>query len=666
VESTRVQLNLREKAIALGWRDPGVIDDDLGLSAGGFAERPGFQELLARVTMRKVGIILCVDASRLSRNSKDWAQLFELCGYFNTLIADLEQIYDLSRSNDKLIMGIKGTVSEMELSILRTRLRSGIEAKAARGELKTLVPVGYTHDLSKNIVKDPDQRIQGALTLLFDQFDRFTSVRQLAMWYHDTKTLFPIKKISKKAPILWEIPTRSTLYHILTHPIYAGAYVWGRRYTRVEYVEGRLVKRVHNQRGVDQYRVCIRDHHPAYISWKRLMENVAKITENRPRWNMQQNTGAIKEGFALLSGLLRCGHCGGKIYVRYKAHRSEAEGAMYFCNRISDSRSKSCISFGSKLIDRRVGEELCKALGPLSIKASIAAMELKEKQRTQEIDNARKQVEATEYESDRAFEQYNLCDPKNRLVASTLEGRLNERLRELHQAKENLEKVSEAAKALTKEQRQRLKDLAQDFPSVWNHPEVDLKLKKRLLRTAIHEILIKGDLENQRLEVTIHWQGGVHTRIYVKKRATPIGNKVDPSLVDLVRKISSELKDEEIARILNMKNIKTTRGMRWTQDRVEAFRHRHHIRATRYTPDPDILTMKEATAYLNISRNGLLGLVKMGAVSKNQITEFAPWKVSKAELDSDYVQGLVQTLKETGRLPKGGCPKDLKGLFDSK
>ena len=666
VESTRIQLNLREKAIALGWREPSIIDNDLGVSAGGFADRPGFQELLARVAMRKVGIILCIDASRLSRNSKDWAQLFELCSYFNTLIADLDQIYDLSRSNDKLVMGIKGAVSELELSIIKTRLRTGIETKAARGELKTLLPVGYVHDPMGKIVTDPDQRIHGAVRMLFDRFDRFTSVRQLAMWYHDTKTLFPIKKISKHASIHWNIPSKRTIYQILSHPIYAGAYVWGRRYTQIDFEDGKLVKRSYKRNKVEQYRVCIRDHHSAYISWERFMENGAKIAENRPRWSMQQNQGAIKDGFALLTGLLRCGHCGCKMYVRYKANRSEAEGALYYCNRISESSSRCCMSFGSKLIDRRIGEELCNALTPLSIKAAMTAAEMKENQRSQEIENSRKQVEAAEYEADRAFEQYNLCDPKNRLVASTLEERLNEKLSELHQAKEAMEKVSKASQPLTKEQRQRLDELAQDFPGVWNHPDVDLKLKKRLLRTAIHEIMVKYEEDRNRLELTIYWQGGVHTRIYVKKRARPWVKKIDPSLVDFVRKLHTELTDAEIARILNMRQIAMPRGLSWTQNRVTTFRNRNRIRTVKHTPNPDRLTMKEATAYLDISRNSLLGLVKMGAVAKNQITEFAPWRVSRSQLDSEYVRGLVKTLKKTGRLPRGGCPTDQPMLFDEK
>ena len=243
-ESTRIQMDLREKAIALGWPDPVLIDDDLGLSAGGFAQRPGFQKLLARVAMREVGIILSIDASRLSRNNKDWAHLLQLCHFFDTLIADADQIYDLSHPNDRLVIGIKGTLSEMELGLIRNRMRAGLEAKAARGELRFNLPAGYDYDASGKINFDPDLRVQHAIRTMFEQFERCTSVRQLALWYRDTNTLFPVKKIRKNPLTKWEVPTTKTLHKLLIHPLYAGAYVYGRRVERAEYVDGEIVKKL--------------------------------------------------------------------------------------------------------------------------------------------------------------------------------------------------------------------------------------------------------------------------------------------------------------------------------------------------------------------------------------------------------------------------------------
>jgi len=318
-ESRRVQLGLRDRAIAMGWRSPVVIEDDLGLSAGGFTERPGFQHLLAQVAMRAVGIILCIDASRLSRNSKDWANLFELCGHFETLIADLDQVYDLSFPNDRLVLGIKGTVSELELSILRTRLKLGAESKAARGKLKFVVPPGYSHDDDGQIILDADRRVQKGVAALFDQFDRCSSVRQLGLWYRATRTPFPVRKLGKPCTTVWEVPSVDTLRKLLKHPIYAGVYTYGRSRDRVEYVDGRLVKKREVQLPPDQWRVCIYENHPAYISWERYLANQDKMAASRPRWTMEDSLGPLRDGLALLQGLLRCGHCGKRVHVAYQS-----------------------------------------------------------------------------------------------------------------------------------------------------------------------------------------------------------------------------------------------------------------------------------------------------------------------------------------------------------
>lgn len=662
-ESGRIQLGLREKAIALGWTSPIVIDDDLGITASGFAERPGFERMLAQVTRRELGIILCVDACRLSRNSKDWAHLFELCGFFDTLVADLDQVYDLSRPNDRLVLGIKATISDMELGILRNRLLGGLQAKAARGELRINIPVGYVYDSSGKLVIDPDERVQKAIALMFNQFDSSTSVRQLGMWYHATRTLFPVRRIGKQRGTKWECPSAKLLHSLLTHPIYAGVYTWGRQPVRVEFVDGRLRKRVAPTLPLERWKeleVCIRDHHPAYVTWERLVRNEGRIRDNRPRWTMQQNRGAIREGLALLSGLCRCGHCGGKIYVQYKQ-----TSALYYCDGEHTRGSGTCLRFGSHLIDRAVSRELCRALEPLSIEAAIQAAAEQEKEKSQQLENLRLRVQAAQYEADRALEQYDLVDPKNRLVADTLEKRLNERLAELHEAGNQLESVAKAKNIFTDEQRECLHDLARNFEHVWEHPGADPVLKKRILRAAIREVIAVHQREEQRLEVTVHWQGGVHTRIHVKKRANPVGRKTDPALVDTVRELAQTLSDGEIARVLNMKNEPTPTGLNWSNDRVREFRFHHHLRSEARSSRGDTFSLKGAADYLGISRRALLRLERMGLISRNQVTDFAPCRITRKELDSGSVQSLVRNLKETGRFPKGGCPKGQLTLFDN-
>lgn len=662
VESTRVQLGLREKAFALGWSNPQVVDDDLGISAAGFADRPGFQRMLAQIALREVGIILCVDASRLSRNSKDWANLFELCGYFDTLIADIDQVYDLAHPNDRLVLGIKGTVSELELSVLRTRLKMGSEAKAARGELKFIVPPGYAHDHAGRIVQDPDVRVREAIALMFDQFDRASSLRQLALWYRDTETRFPVRKVHKTRSLAWEVPTSSTLYKLLTHPIYAGVYTYGRRKERVDYVDGRLVKRVETHTDIESCRVCIRDHHGAYIDWDRFIANRARLAEGRPRWAMRANRGAVKGGSALLVGVLRCGHCGSTIAVSYKK-----SSALYGCDRRNSVDSVKCqLSFGSKLIDARIGQELCRALSPLGIRAAKIAVQRRHAQQAQATRAARLAVEAAQYEADRAFEQFDLVDPKNRLVAASLEERLNQQLSELATAKETLAQVIEDNPILTTEQSRTLDVLARDFKAVWNHPAADITLKKRLIRAAILEIVVTHQPDKQRLEAVIHWQGGVHTRVHVEKRATPKGSRADPELIELVRAIAS-VSDAEIARILNMKKITTPRGLRWTLDRVRSFRAQHHILYQSNDDTDKFLTCNEAAKILGVSRHGVEALIRIGVLHNNQTIDFAPWRIPHEEVHSERAREVVRVMKANRVLPKnfalGGCPSDQPELF---
>ncbi len=661
-ESTNLQRGLRERAIELGWPNPIVIENDLGITASGFAERPGFQWSLTQVTMRKAGIILCIEASRLSRNSKDWAHLFEMCGYFDTLVADFQQVYDISIPNDRLVLQIKGTIAEVEYENTKTRLRMAIEAKAARGELKVLLPPGYVYDCDGQIVLHPDERVQQAIRFMFEQFEHATSVRQLAMSYRDSHTLFPTKMPGKDRVIVWDVPPASILTRLISHPVFAGVYSRGRTQSFVDYVDGKLVKRTARIVSPEQWKVCIKDHHEAYISWEQFQSNTTKLDEARPRWAMNDNRGAIREGLALLAGLLRCGHCGRRVYVAYRKG-----GALYYCDGSGQTKAKRCLSFGSKLIDQKVGEQLCRVVEPLAIEAAQEAFMLEREQHDQAIEQARLRLQAAEYAADRAFEQYDLMDPKNRLVVDNLEQRLNQKLAEVQAARQQVEQCLKKEAPLTEDQRQELQELAQDFPNVWSHPETPVTLRKQLLRTAIREIAVTHKPESQQIELMIHWQGDVCTPLNVKKRATPIGSKADSSLVEMVRKLSDSLGDAEIARILNMKKIPTPRDLRWTQDRVQNFRRKHGIRQAGRTANNEVLTGQQAQKYLGISRNALLSLIRRGVVDTNQVTDFAPLRISRAQLDSEEVQSLVRALKTTGRFPKqGGSPESQVPLFPEK
>ena len=661
-ESTLLQRSLRERAMEMGWATPKVVEDDLGVTASGFADRPGFQWMLAQVTLRKVGIIFCIDASRLSRNSPDWARLFELCGYFDTLIADVQQVYDVSMPNDRLVLQIKGTVAELEFATLRTRLRATQEAKAARGELKILLPPGYVYDADEQIVVDPDGRVQQAIRSIFDRFEHATSVRQLAVGYRDTQTLFPVRERGKRGGLVWKTPERYVLHKLLSHPIYAGAYTRGRSQTYVEYAEGRLVKRTKRIMSPDEWSVCIKDHHEGYISWERFEENQGKLADARPRWTMDDNRCAVRDGRALLAGMLRCGQCGRKLRVIY----NRASSAMYYCDAGGPRGTKRCLSFGAKHVDDAVGEQLCEAVEPFALAAAERAFVLEQQQREQRAKEAQLRVQAAQYAADRAFEQYDLADPKNRLVVDNLEKRLNEKLAEVRAAEMDLKRRLQTEPPLSEEQRGDLDRLSRDFCGVWNHPSVPTALRKQLLRVAIREVVVCR--EDEVLAVNVHWTGDTCTQLRVKKRATPVGCRADAKLTELVATLAESLDDGEIARILNMKKLNTPRELTWTKDRVRSFRSAHRIKqSNKSAVDPDILTCQQARDYLGVGYNGLKALVRRGVIHTNQVTDFAPWRLSRAELDSEPVQQLVAVLKTTGRLPRqGGSPQTQQQLFPAK
>jgi hypothetical protein len=336
--------------------------------------------------------------------------------------------------------------------------------------------------------------------------------------------------------------------------------------------------------------------------------------------------------------------------------------ATYNCHGAGPRGAERCLSFGAKYVDKEVGEQLCQTMEPLAIDAAQRAFALEQQEREQSVEQAGLRVQAAQYAADRAFEQYDLADPKNRLVVDNLEKRLNEKLAEVRAAQADLEKRIESEPPLTEEQRAELRGLSRDFPRVWNHPDTPTKLRKQLLRVAIREVVVRRD--GGQLALTVHWAGDTCTQLSVNKRATPVGSRTDPSLTELVRKLADTLDDGEIARILNMKKLRTPRDLRWTRDRVQSFRTRHHIKQSQQASDPNILTGQQARDYLGIGYNGLMALVRRGVIHINQVTDFAPWRVPRAELDSEPVQALVKVLKTSGRLPpQAGSPQSQQQLF---
>ena len=361
-ESQNLQYAVAERVRALGWKQVEIINSDLGSSAGiAAARREGFERVLSLVALGEVGIVGSREVSRLSRTDKDWCRLLEVCQIFGTLIADEQQVYDLNYLDDQLVLGIKGTLSVVELKVLRQRLQAGQESKARRGELFKRLPVGYVLDPLGKVVFHPDRRVTEALQLVFAKFRELWSVRQTFQWFRDHDVELPANPI-QGTRLVWKIPSQSLVRDILCNPFYAGAYVWGRRPVTTLLVEGRLEKRQSAMRRAEECRVFIRDHHVGYIDWATYEENQRMTRRNSVNWQGDESMAAIRAGQGLLVGLLRCGYCGRKLHVRYWGGRGT--NARYLCKGDYDDGGQYCLGFGGASVDRRLGQELLKVISP--------------------------------------------------------------------------------------------------------------------------------------------------------------------------------------------------------------------------------------------------------------------------------------------------------------
>src|SRR5246127_4731875 len=428
LESQRRQYSLADRARHLGWKDVEVIDDDLGRSGGG-VRRPGFEILLAAFCEGRVGAVLSVEASRLARNGRDWHTLLEFCGLVGTIIIDEDGVYDPRHPNDRLLLGMKGTMSEMELSLFRQRSQEALKQKARRGALFLSVAAGYVRAGRDRIEKDPDKRVQKALSLVFAKFAEFHSVRQVHVWLRDEGIALPVAchRAAEGRSIAWRLPLYNTVHNILTNPVYAGAYAFGRTMSRVSVEDGRKRVKRGLRRPQSEWDVLLEDQHEGYITWSEFERN-QRVIANNATGKGSAVAGAVRRGELLLAGLLRCGHCGRKMYVGYggKAGRYYCQGALV------NHGTTRCISFGGLRADAAVGTEVLRVLNPLGIDAAVKALAAQ----TSEISAAHRQLDLALQEAHfaaaHARRQYDAVDPANRLVASELERRWNEALQVVH------------------------------------------------------------------------------------------------------------------------------------------------------------------------------------------------------------------------------------------
>ena len=631
-ESQRRQYGLADRARALGWTEVEVIDDDLGRSGGG-VERPGFARLLAEVGKGGVGAVFAIEASRLARNGRDWHTLIEICAIVGAILVDEDGIYDPRQPNDRLLLGVKGTMSELELSMFRQRSQEALKQKARRGALFLRVAAGYVKAGSDRIEKDPDSRVQDAIKLVFSRFAEYQSARQVHLSLREEGIELPAKgRTSEARGVVWRLPRHSSVSNILTNPIYAGAYAFGRTGSKVTVEDGRKCIRRGVRRQMSEWDVLIKDHHDGYISWEDFERNQRILANNGYRKASGMAMGAVRSGELLLAGLVRCGHCGRKLQVHY----SKTYG-RYSCYLARENHGTArCISIGGLGIDAAVSAEVMRVLKPLGIDAAVKAMEAQAGQTSAAERQLGLALTQARYEVSHARRQYDAVDPANRLVAGELERRWNAALENVQRIEGELAAIAaRKPPPLGDEERQQLTELGADLQRTWSHPAATPATRKRILRAALKEIVVRK--EGAVVDAVLHWHGGDHTKLQLKLRLNAAGRHREPvheEALALVRDLARLMPDRQIARLLNRLGKTTSFGNAWTQERVKGFRKHHEIEAYRdgEWAERGEITLEAAAKIVGVCNMTALRMLRRGDIKGRQVCPGAPWAVSAADL----------------------------------
>ena len=650
LESQRRQYELADLARSVGFREVIVIDDDLGISASGSSDRPGFRNLVGQLCEGVVGAVFCLEASRLARNGRDWHHLLELCALVDARVIDTDGIYDPGMPNDRLLLGLKGTMSEFELTVLRRRLLEAAQAKAQRGELRVAVPVGYVWPRDTGLTMDPDLRVQDAIKTVFRLFDRFGSGRQVLMHMREEGLLFPRPADGKHlTALVWRAPCYRNIIGILRSPFYAGAYVYGKSRVQTTVVDGHLRKAYGRVRARDQWTV-LRAHHEGYISWEQYERNQERLTRNcfsKPAGASK----AVSRGQALLAGLLRCRRCGRMLQVLYGGRGIRRP--RYNCRRGHSMQGLAlCISFGAQRPDAAIAREILLAVQPAAIEAAIVA----ERDAVQQGDERRRACELerqqAEYEAKLAARRYHAVDPDNRLVAADLEARWNSALKRLRECEAKVAEQGQHPAAAS--DRDEMLRLATDLEAAWNAPTTDQRTKQRLIRALIEEIVVDVEEATNEVVLIIHWRGGQHSSLRVRKPATGEHTKrTSPEASKMIGEMASRWSDEEIAATLNRMGLPTGQGKTWNATRVGAYRRTAGIPGYESAnKDGRCLTMVEAAEKAGVSCHAIRKLIKSGILPARQVVFDAPWQIQAEDLERPEVQ---KALRARQRQPGRPC-----------
>ena len=645
-ESQRRQYGLADHARQLGFQQVEVIDEDLGRSGSGQVERPGFEHLVAEVCTGQVGAVLCIEASRLARKGRDWHHLIELCGLVRTIVIDPDGVYDPCILNDRLLLGLKGTMSEFELNLLRQRSLEAIRQKARRGELQFRLPVGFRWTQNGKVEIDPDRRVQEAVHLVFAKMAELGSARQVLLWFRAEKTNLPA--LISEAPgnaVVWKLPVYNTIWHMVRNPMYAGAYAFGKTESRTKVVDGRARKSDGHQKPVDTWMVLLRNHHSGYIAWEQFERNQVMLTDNA-HMKSRMEPKAARGGRSLLAGLLRCRRCGRMLHVAYSG--SHGEVPRYHCRGAHINHGGNwCISFGGLRPDRAIAAEILKAVEGNAIEAALEVAARVAEQQRQRHRVLSLELEQAQYEVRLAARRYEAVDPDNRLVAAELEARWNAALQSAGGVEQRLRQNELPDNAARLPDKATLASLAQDLPAVWNSAAAEMRLKQRIIRILIEEIIADVDESTTEIVLMIHWAGGRHSELRVKKNLTGKHSRCTSlEAIEIIHQMAGKFPDDQIAATLNRLTFRTGTGNTWTEGRIRSLRSYHKWPTyDAKTASRQSLTLEEASERLAVSHKVVRRLIGAGKISATQVVPWAPWEIPAEAVESEEVVQAVRNAK---------------------
>jgi len=672
LESRRLQYAMKDKVAQLGWPTDRIeiIDDDLGVTASGAAHRPGFEQLMAKVLSGGVGLVAAREVSRLARNDVDWQRLLEICRWTGTMVLDNETVYDTRLADDRLLLGVKGNVSAYELDIWRTRAYDARILKASRGEFVTTPPVGFVKGKGKDASRlelDPDRRVQGVIRLVFKKLEELGSVYQVYHWFHSHDVKLPKRHFgSAEQRVEWKPATHKALYQMVINPTYAGCYVYGRRSIKRELRDGKMHQRKTLTLNMEEWRFFIPNHFPGYISLETFMKIKAMLAENSQKCAAQKGSGgAAKRGPALFSGLIRCHRCGRKMNVAYSGGYNKCY--RYSCHPFGKrSSAECCTTFNGTDMEIALCAAALRVVDTVAVDAAARAFTVYDGHYRDTLKTFSRELEQAEYEAERVRRQYDAVEPENRQVAGELEARWNRALEQVQTARHRLEE--------RKEQYQPFQYSLDDFhamghalPEIWNAPETEVRLKKRILRLLIEDVVVDAR-DRSCLRLIIHWRGGTHTEenvarlLYGQHRCdTPA------STVEAVRELSVMLTDERVAKYLNESGLKNARGRAWNGESVKTLRQVRKIprHSLRRRGESGWLTLTEAAAFVGISRDALRSAALHGEVAYRHPLPAGPYLFKREDLEGqcgDVLRKAVakrKTQKTTENQANGGLFEDM-------